>query len=134
MWSQSWHACAQPRGSCATSQQGRRHNAVAVLSQYVELGYATELLGYGTERVDYLLKDRVLDVGRTLLPSRSIPSSIRSMNVRSEAAGVGGDAHQPDDWRREARAANSPKNPASATIGFSNSSSSTRSLGPWMFA
>lgn len=36
--------------------------AVLVLSQYVELGYATELLGHGTERVGYLLKDRVSDV------------------------------------------------------------------------
>lgn len=33
--------------------------AVLVLSQYVELGYATELLAHGTERVGYLLKDRV---------------------------------------------------------------------------
>lgn len=36
--------------------------AVLVLSQYVELGYATDLLSHGTERLGYLLKDRVSDV------------------------------------------------------------------------
>ncbi len=36
--------------------------AVLVLSQYVELGYAMDLLSEGTERVGYLLKDRVAAV------------------------------------------------------------------------
>jgi len=39
---------------------------VLVLSQYVEEGYASDLLGGGTEGVGYLLKDRVSDVGRFL--------------------------------------------------------------------
>lgn len=37
--------------------------AVLVLSQYVELRYALDLLSDGAERVGYLLKDRVSDVG-----------------------------------------------------------------------
>jgi DNA-binding NarL/FixJ family response regulator len=37
---------------------------VLVLSQYVEEGYATDLLGGGAEGVGYLLKDRVKDVAR----------------------------------------------------------------------
>jgi DNA-binding NarL/FixJ family response regulator len=37
---------------------------VLVLSQYVEEGYASDLLGGGTEGVGYLLKDRVSDVDR----------------------------------------------------------------------
>ena len=36
--------------------------AVLVLSQYIELGYAMDLLGDGTERTGYLLKDRVAAV------------------------------------------------------------------------
>ncbi|WP_280506063.1 response regulator transcription factor [Nocardia farcinica] len=36
--------------------------AVVVLSQYVELSYADELLGADSGRVGYLLKDRVVDV------------------------------------------------------------------------
>jgi DNA-binding NarL/FixJ family response regulator len=38
------------------------HTAVLVLSQYVESGYALELLGASAEGVGYLLKDRVSDV------------------------------------------------------------------------
>jgi DNA-binding NarL/FixJ family response regulator len=37
---------------------------VLVLSQYLEEGYAVDLLGGGTEGVGYLLKDRVADVDR----------------------------------------------------------------------
>jgi len=37
---------------------------VLVLSQYLEEGYATDLLGGGAEGVGYLLKDRVRDVDR----------------------------------------------------------------------
>jgi len=36
--------------------------AVVVLSQYVELSYADELLGAESGRVGYLLKDRIVDV------------------------------------------------------------------------
>jgi DNA-binding NarL/FixJ family response regulator len=39
---------------------------VLVLSQYVEEGYAMELLGENAEGVGYLLKDRVADVDRFL--------------------------------------------------------------------
>ncbi|HEX6714628.1 MAG TPA: response regulator transcription factor [Thermoleophilaceae bacterium] len=39
---------------------------VLVLSQYVEEGYAMELLGESAEGVGYLLKDRVADVDRFL--------------------------------------------------------------------
>ncbi len=38
--------------------------AVLVLSQYVEEGYALDLVGEGTGGVGYLLKDRVADVDR----------------------------------------------------------------------
>jgi DNA-binding NarL/FixJ family response regulator len=38
------------------------HTAVLVLSQYVEEGYALELLQTSTEGVGYLLKDRVYDL------------------------------------------------------------------------
>jgi DNA-binding NarL/FixJ family response regulator len=37
---------------------------VLVLSQYIEEGYANDLLGDGTDGVGYLLKDRVADVDR----------------------------------------------------------------------
>ena len=37
---------------------------VLVLSQYVRPSYAVELLQDGAERVGYLLKDRVSDVGQ----------------------------------------------------------------------
>jgi DNA-binding NarL/FixJ family response regulator len=40
------------------------HIGVLVLSQYVEEGYAMELLGENAEGVGYLLKDRVADVER----------------------------------------------------------------------
>jgi DNA-binding NarL/FixJ family response regulator len=36
--------------------------AILVLSQYVQARYAVELLAQGTERVGYLLKDRVSDL------------------------------------------------------------------------
>jgi DNA-binding NarL/FixJ family response regulator len=39
---------------------------VLVLSQYVEEGYAMELLGDSAEGVGYLLKDRIADVDRFL--------------------------------------------------------------------
>jgi DNA-binding NarL/FixJ family response regulator len=39
---------------------------VLVLSQYVEEGYAMELLGESAEGVGYLLKDRIADVDRLL--------------------------------------------------------------------
>ena len=40
--------------------------AIVVLSQYVEERYALDLIGGGTERMGYLLKDRVADVGEFL--------------------------------------------------------------------
>jgi DNA-binding NarL/FixJ family response regulator len=49
----------------AALQIRQRHPAVAVLvlSQYVELGLAMQLLSESAERVGYLLKDRISDVG-----------------------------------------------------------------------
>jgi DNA-binding NarL/FixJ family response regulator len=38
------------------------HVGILVLSQYVQARYAVELLAHGTERVGYLLKDRVSDL------------------------------------------------------------------------
>lgn len=40
------------------------HVAVLLLSQYVETRYALELIEDGSERMGYLLKDRVTDIGR----------------------------------------------------------------------
>lgn len=45
-----------------------------VFSQYVEEAYATELLAKGTERIGYLLKDRVADVSQFLDAARRVAS------------------------------------------------------------
>src|SRR5437016_13405164 len=45
---------------------------VLVLSQYVEPGYAMELLGENAEGVGYLLKDRVADVGEFVAAVRRV--------------------------------------------------------------
>jgi DNA-binding NarL/FixJ family response regulator len=52
-------------GLRAAQEIRERHpgTAVLVLSQYVESGYALELLQHSAEGVGYLLKDRVADVG-----------------------------------------------------------------------
>jgi DNA-binding NarL/FixJ family response regulator len=52
-------------GMRAALQIRQRHPGVAVLvlSQYVELGLAMQLLSESAERVGYLLKDRISDVG-----------------------------------------------------------------------
>jgi DNA-binding NarL/FixJ family response regulator len=39
---------------------------IMLLSQYVVVGYASELIGSGTPATGYLLKDRVSDIGRFL--------------------------------------------------------------------
>jgi DNA-binding NarL/FixJ family response regulator len=51
-------------GLRAAQEIRERHpaTAVLVLSQYVESGYALELLGDSAEGVGYLLKDRVSDI------------------------------------------------------------------------
>jgi len=51
-------------GLVAAMEIRRSHPAVAVLllSQYVETGDAVELIAAGSERVGYLLKDRITDV------------------------------------------------------------------------
>lgn len=46
--------------------------AVLVLSQYVEEGYALDLVGEGTGGVGYLLKDRVADVERFVESVRQV--------------------------------------------------------------
>jgi DNA-binding NarL/FixJ family response regulator len=48
--------------------------AVLVLSQYVEEGYALDLVGEGTGGVGYLLKDRVADVERFAESVRQVAS------------------------------------------------------------
>jgi DNA-binding NarL/FixJ family response regulator len=45
---------------------------ILVLSQYVQARYAVELLAEGTERVGYLLKDRVSDLGELSASIRRI--------------------------------------------------------------
>ncbi|MFL5914842.1 MAG: response regulator [Gaiellaceae bacterium] len=45
---------------------------ILVLSQYVQARYAVELLAEGTERVGYLLKDRVSDLGELSMSVRRI--------------------------------------------------------------
>jgi DNA-binding NarL/FixJ family response regulator len=45
---------------------------ILVLSQYVQARYAVELLAGGTERVGYLLKDRVSDLGELTASVRRI--------------------------------------------------------------
>jgi DNA-binding NarL/FixJ family response regulator len=45
---------------------------ILVLSQYVQARYAVELLAQGTERVGYLLKDRVSDLGELSVSVRRI--------------------------------------------------------------
>ena len=52
------------RGCVAAKQIRERYPAVGVLvlSQYVEPGYAMELLAESSEGVGYLLKDRVSDI------------------------------------------------------------------------
>ena len=45
---------------------------ILVLSQYVQARYAVELLAQGTERVGYLLKDRVSDLGELSASVRRI--------------------------------------------------------------
>ncbi len=45
---------------------------ILVLSQYVQARYAVELLAHGTERVGYLLKDRVSDLGELSASVRRI--------------------------------------------------------------
>jgi DNA-binding NarL/FixJ family response regulator len=45
---------------------------ILVLSQYVRPSYALELLAHGTERVGYLLKDRVSDLGELTASVRRI--------------------------------------------------------------
>jgi DNA-binding NarL/FixJ family response regulator len=48
------------------------HMGILVLSQYVQARYAVELLAQGTERVGYMLKDRVLDLGELSASVRRI--------------------------------------------------------------
>ena len=48
------------------------HVGILVLSQYVQARYAVELLGQGTERVGYMLKDRVSDLAELSASVRRI--------------------------------------------------------------
>ncbi len=71
--------------------------AVLVLSQYVELGYATELLGRGTERVGYLLKDRVSDVAEFAASVRRVGSGGSALDPAVVSLLVGNRTDNPLD-------------------------------------
>ena len=71
--------------------------AVVVLSQYVQRSYAEELVSLGTERVGYLLKQRIADVERFRADLYRVaaggtaldPEVIAIMVGRSRASGTG---------------------------------------------
>jgi DNA-binding NarL/FixJ family response regulator len=71
--------------------------AVLVLSQYVELGYATELLGRGTERVGYLLKDRVSDVAEFAASVRRVAAGGSALDPAVVSLLVGNRTDNPLD-------------------------------------
>jgi DNA-binding NarL/FixJ family response regulator len=71
--------------------------AVLVLSQYVELGYATELLAQGTERVGYLLKDRVSDVAEFAASVRRVAGGGSALDPAVVALLVGNRTDDPLD-------------------------------------
>ncbi len=71
--------------------------AVLVLSQYVELGYATELLSRGTERVGYLLKDRVSDVTEFAASVRRVASGGSALDPAVVSLLVGNRTDNPLD-------------------------------------
>jgi len=57
--------------------------AVLVLSQYVEEGYALDLLSESTERTGYLVKDRVADIDASVDAVRRVASGARRSIPRS---------------------------------------------------
>ena len=66
-WRSSTSACRRrtPTRACGRRRRSAssiRGTGVLVLSQYVETGYALELLSESAEGVGYLLKDRVADI------------------------------------------------------------------------
>jgi len=71
--------------------------AVLVLSQYVELGYATELLSHGTERVGYLLKDRVSDVAEFASSARRVAGGGSALDPAVVSLLVGNRIDEPLD-------------------------------------
>jgi DNA-binding NarL/FixJ family response regulator len=73
------------------------HIAVLVLSQYVELGYATELLGRGTEKVGYLLKDRVSDVAEFAASVRRVAAGGSALDPAVVSLLVGNRTDNPLD-------------------------------------
>ena len=62
---------------------------VLVLSQYVEEGYALDLLADSAEGVGYLLKDRVGDVDASSTPSGAWPTAGRRSTRRSSRSMLG---------------------------------------------
>jgi len=69
--------------------------AVLVLSQYVELRYAMELLSESVERVGYLLKDRVSDVNEFRASVRRVAEGGSAIDPAVVAQLVG--MHRDDD-------------------------------------
>jgi DNA-binding NarL/FixJ family response regulator len=66
-------------------RQRNPNTAILVVSQYVELTYATELLSDGRGGVGYLLKDRIMDVAEFVDAVRRVAA--------------GGTALDPEVWR-----------------------------------
>jgi DNA-binding NarL/FixJ family response regulator len=73
------------------------HVGILVLSQHVQARYAVELLSEGTERVGYMLKDRVSDLGELSTSIRRIAegASVLDPAVVSQLVGQRRKGHTP---------------------------------------
>jgi DNA-binding NarL/FixJ family response regulator len=69
---------------------------VLVLSQYIEDGYTSELLGDGGQSVGYLLKDRVADVERFVAAVRNVASGGSALDPEVVARLLGRRARRDD--------------------------------------
>jgi DNA-binding NarL/FixJ family response regulator len=71
--------------ACRAAKEIRENHpetAVLVLSQYVEEGYALELLQEGAEGVGYLLKDRVYDLTDFVAAVKRVAERLRARSER----------------------------------------------------
>jgi DNA-binding NarL/FixJ family response regulator len=91
------------------AQEVREHHpgtAVLVLSQYVESGYALELLADSAEGVGYLLKDRVSDVRDFSAAVRRVAAGGTALDpevVSAWSAAAGAPGHSTSSPRGSAR-------------------------------
>ena len=69
---------------------------VLVLSQYIEEGYTSELLGDGGQSVGYLLKDRVADIERFVEAVRNVASGGSALDPEVVARLLGRRARRDD--------------------------------------